>query len=113
MSMKRKGNIPSRRMNDTVEVFNTEKVFDGFVWKSELISLGEFAADMEDMKGSRFAYYQNLGFSHPMIIRMRDPEIEFETLKYNGKDLKVKSKITDPDNYNFIIITADYTDGKI
>lgn len=114
MSTKRKGDIKSRRLTEEVELFDgTEKVFDGFTWITRPKSLGLFPADVEQIKGSRFAYYQSLGFSHPMIITMRDPEIEFLTLKYNGQDVVVKNKTSDPNNLNYIVITGDYTNGKV
>lgn len=114
MSTKRKGDIKSRRLTEEVELFGCdEKVFDGFTWITRPKSFGLFPADVEQIKGSRFAYYQSLGFSHPMIITMRDPEIEFSTLKYNGQDVVVKNKTSDPNNLNYIVITGDYTNGKV
>lgn len=113
MSVRYKGELPNRRLNDTVELLQIERQFDGFVDKMQFVSVGEFAADVEKMSGGRFAYYQRLGYNHPMTITMRDPEIEFQSIKYNQQELVVKSKTTSPTNSNYIVITADYTSGKV
>lgn len=114
MSTKRKADIISRRLTDEVELFGwDEKAFDGFTWITRPKSFGLFPADVEQIKGSRFAYYQSLGFSHPMIITMRDPEVEFSTLKYTDQTVVIKNKISDPNNLNYIIVTGDYTNGKV
>lgn len=114
MSIKRKGSIQSRRMRDVVELFeNVRKIDDFGAIVAEQVSMGEVSADVEEIGGSRFAYYQSIGFSHPLNIIIRKPSSPFYAIAYNGRMLKISSAITDPENREYVKIVADYTDDQI
>lgn len=114
MSMKKKGSIAARRLRDTVELFEAVRTLDAYnVPNDELKTLGIVSADVEEIGGSRFAYYQSLGYSHPVRIVMRKPAAEFQAMAYQGHMLKIGSRTEDPDKREYIIITADYTDEQV
>lgn len=114
MIMKKKGSIAARRLRDTVELFEAVRTLDAYnVPNNELRTLGIVSADVEEIGGSRFAYYQSLGYSHPIRIVMRKQAKDFHALSYQGHMLKIGSRTEDPENREYIIVTADYTDGQV
>ena len=113
MGIKTKGSIRSRRLRELVELFEAVKSFDEFgEITEELQSLGQYSADVEEVVGSRLAYYQSLGFSHPLNITIRQPEKDFDAVAYNGRMLKISSNTPDAENREYLKIVADYTDDE-
>lgn len=114
MSIKKKGSIPARRLRDRVELFIRSPTIDPYGQPAgELTSIGVYPADVEEAGGGRFAYYQGLGYSHPLTIVLRKPDSDFQEACYNGRMLKISSCVPDPGNREYIRITADWTDGQI
>lgn len=114
MALFQKGDISGCRMTEQVELFNVIKEPDGIGGLIEQrTSLGIFDVEVSELGGGRLGYYLQLGFTHPVIITMYKPDVEFNNIAWRGKMLKIDNIKPDSRNWKMIRITADYTDGKV
>lgn len=70
-------------------------------------SLGIHSANVERLDGSRALYFQSLGYSYPIVIRMYDPATAFSTIVWNGVTAIVKSVTPSKVNTDCVVVYAD------
>lgn len=98
----------SARYNDRVELFVDTTTIDKYGKPVNVrASIGVVSASIEWLAGSRFAYFQSLGYSRPVVVRLWARKERFDAMVWNGLEIQVKDLAVDKENRNKTIVTGD------
>ncbi|MFI3249241.1 MAG: hypothetical protein R3Y39_08975 [Rikenellaceae bacterium] len=78
----------------------------------DLVVVEKVFANVEELTGSRLEWYKSRGYSKPVVISFYDISEVWDAIKWQDREIEVKSRDRDKNNVLITVVTADFVDDK-